>query len=228
MNTSKIRQPLRGKIFGSILRRLETREKLPGLLVSLEIQILLNATAGAFGTRGKQVWYLSAGQALKEYCDFTMRCMEDPGTDLKGKRKQDPQEQEQPGRSLQEVPKRSPQEQLVRSPQERRHLAERIYCSAFRLGNRVRKVTGLTEQEELQKLVFLLYRGIGVRMDGDLPGEILVKECYFSQQYSPWQCALMSCMDSGVIAGIFGGGKLTFTERITEGCGHCRAHFQNK
>ena len=62
-------------------------------------------------------------------------------------------------------------------------------------------------------------------MNGTIPGEITVSSCYFSKFYTPKQCALMSYVDSGIIAGLCGGGNLRFTERITEGCGRCTAVF---
>ena len=101
----------------------------------------------------------------------------------------------------------------------------RIYREAYRTGERVRRLTGFTEKADLERLVFYLYRNIGILMDGHLPGEIKVSSCYFSRFYTPEQCALMSYMDSGIIAGILGGGKIEFTERITEGCGGCKAFF---
>ena len=101
----------------------------------------------------------------------------------------------------------------------------RIYREAYRTGEQVRRLTGFTEKADLERLVFYLYRNIGILMDGHLPGEVTVSRCYFSQFYTPEQCALMSYMDSGIIAGILGGGKLEFSERITEGCEKCRAFF---
>ena len=95
----------------------------------------------------------------------------------------------------------------------------------YRTGERVRRLTGFTEKADLERLVFYLYRNIGLLMDGHLPGEIKVSSCYFSRFYTPEQCALMSYMDSGIIAGILGGGKIEFTERITEGCGGCKVFF---
>ena len=38
----------------------------------------------------------------------------------------------------------------------------------------------------------------------------------------------MSCVDSGIISGLCGGGRLTFTKRITEGCTLCTAYFKRK
>ncbi len=111
-----------------------------------------------------------------------------------------------------------------------RHRADpaRLYLAAFLLGRKVRRITGFTDAEDLRRLVFLLYRGIGISMEGTLPGCITVTECAFSSFYAPAQCRLMSAMDSGVIAGLFGGGKLVFSRRITEGCPCCRACFQGK
>ncbi|MBR1633497.1 MAG: hypothetical protein IJ682_00385 [Lachnospiraceae bacterium] len=101
----------------------------------------------------------------------------------------------------------------------------RLYRTAFALGHRLRRLTGFTDDAELSRLVVLLYRGIGITIDGHLPGEIAVPSCFFSRYYTPKQCALMSCVDAGVIAGLYGGGRLVFTERITEGCQQCLAEF---
>ena len=70
-----------------------------------------------------------------------------------------------------------------------------------------------------------LYRNLQISMSGHLPGEITVRKCYFSGFYTPEQCAIMSAVDSGVISGLFGGGTLTFTRRMTEGHETCAACF---
>ena len=101
----------------------------------------------------------------------------------------------------------------------------RLYRQALGLGRRIRRVSGLSRREDLQRLVFFLYRMIGIDMAGHLPGEITVASCFFSRFYGPEQCARMSRMDAGVLAGICGNGNLVFTERITEGCGRCRACY---
>ena len=104
----------------------------------------------------------------------------------------------------------------------------RLYRSAYMLGSRLRRITGFTNKKELKQLIFILYRNIHITMDGRLPGEITVSSCYFSRFYTPKQCALMSYVDSGIIAGLFGGGNLKFTERITEGSGRCTAVFKER
>lgn len=38
----------------------------------------------------------------------------------------------------------------------------------------------------------------------------------------------MSNMDSGIVGGVMGGGRLMFTQRITEGGGCCTARLQGE
>lgn len=102
----------------------------------------------------------------------------------------------------------------------------RLYREAYALGSRIRRITGFTDSSDLRRLLFFLYRNIDIHMDGKIPGEVTVSSCYFSRFYTPQQCALMSFMDSGFIAGLWGGGELEFTERITEGCETCTAVFR--
>ena len=102
---------------------------------------------------------------------------------------------------------------------------QQLYQEAYRTGILIRRITGFTESRDLQALVFYLYRNLQITMMGQLPGKIAVRDCYFSRFYTPSHCRLMSFVDSGMIAGIFGGGKLVFTERLTEGCRQCTACF---
>ena len=102
----------------------------------------------------------------------------------------------------------------------------RLFHYSLVLGRKVRALTGFTDSRDLQRLVFLLYRCIGIRMSGRLPGTVTVAACFFSRFYAPAQCALMSEMDSGIVAGICGSKKLRFCQRITQGCAVCRAYTQ--
>ena len=95
---------------------------------------------------------------------------------------------------------------------------DRLFEQARRTGARIRRVTGFTEDEDIRRLIFYLYRNISIQMHGSLPGEIEVTDCYFSRLYSPRQCSLMSCVDSGIMSGVHDGGRLKFTQRITQGC----------
>ncbi len=103
--------------------------------------------------------------------------------------------------------------------------SDRLYQDAYRLGSIFRKVTGFRERADLDRLIFYLYRNIDIDMSGSTGSELIVSDCYFSNFYTPEQCMMMSNVDSGIIAGICGGGHLEFTERITEGCERCRACF---
>ena len=100
---------------------------------------------------------------------------------------------------------------------------DRLYAQAYALGERIRSVTGFPDDADLRRLVFWLYQGIGISISGELPGEITVSGCFFSDSYASEQCRLMSNMDSGIVGGVMGGGRLVFTERITEGRKCCRA-----
>ena len=102
---------------------------------------------------------------------------------------------------------------------------QRLYHCAFAVGSRIRRISGFREGQDLERLVFFLYRNLKIEMKGQLPGEITVSKCYFSAGYTPQQCRWMSALDSGIIGGIWGGGRLEFTQRLTEGCTQCKACF---
>ena len=171
---------MRARVWIRMLTLLEKHT--PEFIKSIQIQILLNATAEAFGRPKKRVWHLSGGKALAAYAAFTKECMSQPVTDRR-----------------------------------------RIYRRAYMLGRSIRRVTGFTGDRDRERLVIWLYGNIGIRVMGNLPGEIVIPACYFAQFYTPEQCRTMSLMDWGIIAGICGGGKLMFTKRITQGSDRCAA-----
>lgn len=156
-------------------------------LKKIQLQLLADMTAEAFGCPKVRLSRLSAEDALNEYAMFTLSCMSMPDPD-----------------------------------------PEKVFAAAYSLGEKVRRISGLSAREDLGRLVFLLYRNIDIEMEGSLPGGVTVRSCYFSRLYSPGQCALMSVCDSGIVSGIFGGGSLRFTGRITEGCDACTACFSGR
>lgn len=173
---------MRAALFRSLIRRWD--DKTPGLPAVLEIQILLDTTARAFGEKGRLICFSRPDAALRKYAEFTTACM--------SRGEADP---------------------------------ERLYREAYKTGSAVRRVTGFKRKDDAERLVRWLYGNIGISMEARLPGDVAVSDCYFSRFYTPEQCALMSYVDSGVIAGICGGGRLEFSERITEGCDRCAAVF---
>ena len=105
-------------------------------------------------------------------------------------------------------------------------IKSRLYEKAYPLGAKIRKWFGVDALEEVMALGRILYEAIGVDMRGDSQGNMAVKNCYYSQFYSGRVCGLISAMDDGVFSGLSGGGRLVFSERLTEGKGSCRAKLQ--
>ena len=101
-----------------------------------------------------------------------------------------------------------------------------LYRSAYPLGRKLRRWFGVDTMEEVMELGQILYRAIGVEIQGDAQGNVTVKRCYYSQFYSAPVCDLISALDDGVFSGLSGGGRLTFSERLTEGGERCRAKLQ--
>jgi hypothetical protein len=102
----------------------------------------------------------------------------------------------------------------------------RLYQNAYPLGRKLRKWFGIDTIEEVMELGQILYRAIGVEFQGDTQGDVIVNRCYFSQFYSGPICDLISALDDGLFSGLSGGGRLTFTERLTEGRECCRARLE--
>lgn len=105
-------------------------------------------------------------------------------------------------------------------------LHQKLYQMAYTLGSRLRRLLNPKDKKECFSVIALLYRNIGIQMEEKAPGTICVRKCYFSGFYTPEVCDLISAIDQGIFAGIYQGGKLTFHERITEGCDVCRADFR--
>lgn len=103
-----------------------------------------------------------------------------------------------------------------------------LYDKAFRLGKNLRSLLTNRDYEALTSFTFLLYRNIGINMEGHFPGKVIVDRCHFCHYYSAKICNIASLMDAGVICGLFGGDKLIFTNRITEGKPHCICELSKK
>jgi hypothetical protein len=117
-------------------------------------------------------------------------------------------------------------EKALRAGRDIPAIKTRLYQNAFPLGEKLRKWFGVDMMEEVMELGQILYRAIGVEIQGDIQGDVTVKRCYFSQFYSGPVCDLISALDDGVFSGLSGGGRLAFSERLTEGKECCRAKLQ--
>ncbi|HTY57883.1 MAG TPA: hypothetical protein VMF59_03660 [Bacteroidota bacterium] len=102
---------------------------------------------------------------------------------------------------------------------------EKLFLSGFAVGDRLRKTLGSSTSAEASEAMRLIYRSIGIHMVCPVPGSIAVKRCFFSAYYTPETCRLISALDDGVFAGLSGGGRLRFNERITEGADCCTAEI---
>jgi hypothetical protein len=105
-------------------------------------------------------------------------------------------------------------------------IKNRLYRNACPLGARLHKWFRVNTMEEVMELGGVLYRAIGVELQGDAQGNVTVKRCYFSQFYSGAVCDLISALDDGVFSGLSRGGRLVFSDGLTEGGECCRAKLQ--
>lgn len=119
-------------------------------------------------------------------------------------------------------------EECIKRGEDLASLEARLHRNAHRLGQRLRERFGITRQTEVMALASILYHIIDIDFEGSPQGDIVIRRCYFSQFYSPRVCGLISALDEGLLVGLAGGGTLTFTERITQGCDACKARFLNQ
>ena len=104
-------------------------------------------------------------------------------------------------------------------------LIRRMNNEAFKVGRRLRTLFGLRKQADIEVFTQLLYRHIGIVLEGHIPGELCFRSCFFSQYYTPSICLAASALDEGIMQGLGGSGHLHFSERITEGCACCKARL---
>ena len=100
-----------------------------------------------------------------------------------------------------------------------------LYRRAKLLSGEVRRVFNPSSKREYLELLRILYGIIGITVETEECGRIRVTSCAFSSVYSPHTCRIMSAVDDGIAAGLWGGGRLTFARRITEGFPCCEARF---
>ena len=90
----------------------------------------------------------------------------------------------------------------------------------------LRKTLRPATPDELRTAMRLLYRAIGINAKFDMEGNVTISACYFSSFYSGRICRLISALDAGVAAGLSGGGRLVFSQRMTEGHDCCLARLE--
>lgn len=102
---------------------------------------------------------------------------------------------------------------------------QQLCRNAFELGNKIRKRLRITSTGDVMMACKIIYKCLGIDFSGTEQGEITIRSCFFSEYYSDQVCGVISCLDKGMVAGLSGGGRLSFSQRITEGFDSCKATF---
>lgn len=107
-------------------------------------------------------------------------------------------------------------------------LQDRLYRGAYEYGGKFRKKFGVSTVNDVMEASRMLYHILGIEFHGTSEGMITICPCFFSKHYSASTCRIISSLDAGMIAGLAGGGTLTFSQRITEGYDSCKAQYISK
>jgi hypothetical protein len=102
---------------------------------------------------------------------------------------------------------------------------ERLYKNALRIGENIREELRIRTLKEAMQACEVIYKALKIEFRGDLQGQIDIRRCFFSSFYSGDVCRIISSLDQGLLAGLSGGLRLEFSQRITEGNKCCRAHL---
>ena len=116
-------------------------------------------------------------------------------------------------------------EARLRSGADMGEVRNALYLHAYGLGSELREQLHLKSRADVLSVGRSLYRTIGIDFDGSGSGSVTIQSCFFSQFYTESVCHVMSSLDEGIAAGLSGGGKLSFLQRITEGKSCCKAVF---
>jgi hypothetical protein len=102
-------------------------------------------------------------------------------------------------------------------------VSRRMRAHAYALGTALRRRLGVRTRADALRAARIAYRMVGIDLRADEHGDVTVDRCAFAERYTPEVCRLMSALDAGLIAGLTDGGRLAFSERITEGRPRCLA-----
>jgi hypothetical protein len=105
-------------------------------------------------------------------------------------------------------------------------IARQQLChQSYDLGKTIRRRFDITTTKDVMTACSLIYKCLGIEFEGMDNGAITVRSCFFSKYYSEEVCGVISCLDKGLVAGLSGGGKLSFTQKLTEGMDCCKAEL---
>ena len=107
-------------------------------------------------------------------------------------------------------------------------IENRLFQSAYELGDKYRKIFRVSSPSDIIAVSRLLYQVLGIDFQETDQGVIKISRCFFSKIYDSSTCQVISSLDAGLIAGLSGGGIMTFSERITDGYESCKAKIMLK
>ena len=99
--------------------------------------------------------------------------------------------------------------------------------NAYQIGLQFKNDFKIHSNTEIMQMGSLIYSLLKIDFRGDPEGDIVIRGCFFSKYYSGKVCRLISSLDEGLLTGLCGGGKLNFSQRISEGHECCRAYLTN-
>lgn len=103
-------------------------------------------------------------------------------------------------------------------------LREKLRAGSLRLGRDIRSRLPIRDRADAAAALRSLYRLLAIDLAVDDRGEVTVRRCSLAAHYPPQVCRFMSAMDEGIVAGLCGG-RLVFSQRLTEGADCCCARI---
>jgi len=97
-----------------------------------------------------------------------------------------------------------------------------LYDRSADLGRAIRRRLPIRSRADAAAAIQRLYGLLDIDMKIKSVGAVTIERCFFTTRYTPETCRFMAAMDEGIVAGICGG-RLVFSERLSEGAGACRA-----
>jgi hypothetical protein len=120
---------------------------------------------------------------------------------------------------------RGESESLWAENRDERAVESRLFQNALDLGATLRRRFRVRCRDDVIRMNRVLYKILGISFEGRPDGTVTIRACAFSRFYTGRVCRLISALDAGAAAGISGGGKLEFLQRMTEGHDCCLAHL---
>ncbi len=103
-------------------------------------------------------------------------------------------------------------------------LRENLRERSLSLGRDLRSRLPIRSRADAVAALRVLYRMLAIDLAVDDRGEVTIRRCSLAAQYPPQVCRFMSAMDEGIVDGLCGG-RLAFSQRLTEGGDCCRARI---